>query len=101
MEKNRLAPDRIHNMDEPGMTTSIQGKSKVIAPKSVKQIGQIVSAPEPELQLGCSHEDHNIPEDVTLGQNYPGHLISQPENVTPEHSPRDEKMLIIEISLQE
>ncbi|KAL3275071.1 hypothetical protein HHI36_019843 [Cryptolaemus montrouzieri] len=45
--------------------------------------------PQPEPQLGCIHEDHNIPEDVTLEQTYPGHLTPQPENVTSKHSPRD------------
>ncbi|KAL3278101.1 hypothetical protein HHI36_013446 [Cryptolaemus montrouzieri] len=44
---------------------------------------------QPEPQPGCNHEHHNIPEYVTLEQNYPGHLTPQPENVTLEHSPRD------------
>ncbi|KAL3283198.1 hypothetical protein HHI36_006348 [Cryptolaemus montrouzieri] len=44
--------------------------------------------PEPEPQPGCSHGD-NIPEDVTLEQNYPRHQTPQPENLTPERNPKD------------
>ncbi|KAL3267123.1 hypothetical protein HHI36_011263 [Cryptolaemus montrouzieri] len=57
--------------------------------------GQLdVYKPEPDPQPGCSHEDHNIPEDVALERNYPGHLTPQPKNVTPEYSP---EILIKEI----
>ncbi|KAL3276645.1 hypothetical protein HHI36_012017 [Cryptolaemus montrouzieri] len=45
--------------------------------------------PKPEPQPGCSHEDHNIPEDVILEQNFPGYITPQLENLTPEQSPRD------------
>ncbi|KAL3270162.1 hypothetical protein HHI36_009219 [Cryptolaemus montrouzieri] len=61
----------------------------ILPPHTSQEILQRVMRPEPETQSGCSHEDHNIPEDVTLEQNYLGPLTSQPENVTPEQSPRD------------
>ncbi|XP_031334391.1 uncharacterized protein LOC116164360 [Photinus pyralis] len=38
-----IAPDKIWNLDETGLST-VQGQSKIIAPKGVKQIGSATSA---------------------------------------------------------
>ncbi|KAL3276999.1 hypothetical protein HHI36_012361 [Cryptolaemus montrouzieri] len=103
MEKHRLTPDRIYDMDITGLTT-VQGKSKVIAAKDDEFLPADVTdqsesllqcqpeplrQPEPKPQHGCSHEYHKIPVVITLEQNYPEHLTPQPENVSPEHKPRD------------
>lgn len=38
-----ISPDKIWNMDETGMTT-VQGQSKIVAPKGAKQVGSATSA---------------------------------------------------------
>lgn len=43
MKYGPIAPDKIWNLDESGLTT-VQGQSKIIAPKGVKQIGSVTSA---------------------------------------------------------
>lgn len=52
LAKYNLGPHQIYNVDETGLTT-VQNTSKVIAPKGIKQLGQITSAERGELVTAC------------------------------------------------
>lgn len=52
LNKYKLEPQQIYNMDETGLTT-VQGLSKIVAPKGCKQIGQVTSAERGVLVTVC------------------------------------------------
>lgn len=52
MDKHKLGPENIYNLDETGVT-SVQTTGKVIATKGVKQVGQVTSAERGELVTLC------------------------------------------------
>lgn len=52
LQKYKLGPEQIYNMDETGLTT-VQQPTKIIGEKGVKQIGQITSAERGSLVTVC------------------------------------------------
>nr|XP_022903992.1 jerky protein homolog-like [Onthophagus taurus] len=53
LEKYKITPENVYNLDETGVTTVLQAPPKVIAMTGTKQVGQVISAERGELVAFC------------------------------------------------